>query len=121
MRSSDRSGAEQGSARQDHAVHGNLESTVPAYGQPPVVVVVGCGFGGLATLKALSRGFDVLVIDQNIYTTFQPLLYQVATAGLEPSDVAYSVRAIAGRYGARFRPIGSAGTPARWPKNRSCA
>jgi len=75
---------------------------LPVFGQPPVVVVAGCGFGGLAALKGLSRRFDVLVIDQNIYTTFQPLLYQVATAGLAPSDVAYSVRAIAGKYGARF-------------------
>ncbi|MGI9008905.1 MAG: NAD(P)/FAD-dependent oxidoreductase [Streptosporangiaceae bacterium] len=72
-------------------------------GAKPVVLVVGCGFGGLATLKILSGGFDVIIIDRNIYTTFQPLLYQVATAGLAPSDVAYSVRAIASRHGARFR------------------
>ena len=74
-----------------------------ATGQQPVVLVAGCGFGGLATLKELSGRFKVVVLDRNIYTTFQPLLYQVATAGLAPSDVAYSLRAIAGKYGARFR------------------
>jgi NADH:quinone reductase (non-electrogenic) len=83
--------------------HSADQRLVPVFGRPPVVVVVGCGFGGLAALKELSRRFDVLVIDQNSYTTFQPLLYQVATAGLAPSDVAYSVRALASRYGARFR------------------
>ena len=72
-------------------------------GRKPVVLVVGCGFAGLATLKDLSSGFDVIVLDRNIYTTFQPLLYQVATAGLAPSDVAYSLRAITSKYGARFR------------------
>ncbi|HEX9064979.1 MAG TPA: NAD(P)/FAD-dependent oxidoreductase [Streptosporangiaceae bacterium] len=74
-----------------------------AVGAKPVVLVVGCGFGGLATLKDLSSDFDVIILDRNIYTTFQPLLYQVATAGLAPSDVAYSVRAIASKHGARFR------------------
>ncbi len=72
-------------------------------GAKPVVLVVGCGFGGLATLKDLSSDFDVVILDRNTFTTFQPLLYQVATAGLAPSDVAYSVRAIASRHGARFR------------------
>ena len=68
----------------------------------PLVLVAGSGFGGLATLKVLSGRFRVLVLDRNIYTTFQPLLYQVATAGLAPSDVAYSARAIAAKYDARF-------------------
>jgi len=72
-------------------------------GQQPRVIVVGLGFGGLATLKELRNRFSVLVLDRNGYTTFQPLLYQVATAGLAPSDVAYPARAISGKYGARFR------------------
>ncbi len=76
----------------------------PAPGRQPVVLVAGCGFGGLATLKELSRGCQVIVLDRNIYTTFQPLFYQVATAGLAPSDVAYSLRATCARSGARFRP-----------------
>src|SRR6266568_4852991 len=71
--------------------------------QQPQVIVVGCGFGGLATLKELRDRFRVLVLDKNGYTTFQPLLYQVATAGLAPSDVACSARAVAGKCGARFR------------------
>jgi NADH:ubiquinone reductase (H+-translocating) len=70
----------------------------------PRVVVVGMGFAGLATVKRLTRaGLAVTLVDRNIYSTFQPLLYQVATGGLTPSDVAYPLRAFAHRYGARFR------------------
>ncbi len=70
----------------------------------PRVVVVGMGFGGLATVKQLTRaGMRVTLVDRNIYSTFQPLLYQVATGGLNPSDVAYPLRGFAHRYGARFR------------------
>jgi NADH dehydrogenase len=61
----------------------------------PRVVIVGAGFAGLYAAKALRRDpVEVLVIDQNNYHTFQPLIYQVATAGLEPGDVAHNVRAI---------------------------
>lgn len=68
------------------------------------VVVVGVGFGGLATMAGLARaGAWVTLVDRNVYSTFQPLLYQVATGGLNPSDVAYPVRGLAHRYGARFR------------------
>jgi NADH dehydrogenase len=45
----------------------------------------------------------VTLADRHIYSTFQPLLYQVATAGLAPSDVAYPLRGFAHKYGARFR------------------
>ena len=70
----------------------------------PRVVVVGAGFGGLATLRTLRRtGMNVTLVDKNIYSTFQPLLYQVATAGLNPGDVAYPVRPFASKHGARFR------------------
>ncbi|HEX4659770.1 MAG TPA: NAD(P)/FAD-dependent oxidoreductase [Streptosporangiaceae bacterium] len=69
----------------------------------PRVVVVGLGFAGLATVKGLTRaGMRVTLLDRNIYSTFQPLLYQVATGGLTPSDVAYPLRGLAHRYGARF-------------------
>ncbi len=69
----------------------------------PRVVVVGVGFAGLATVKGLTRaGMRVTLLDRNIYSTFQPLLYQVATGGLTPSDVAYPLRGFAHRYGARF-------------------
>ena len=59
------------------------------------VVVVGVGFGGLATMAGLARaGAWVTLVDRNVYSTFQPLLYQVATGGLNPSDVAYPVRGL---------------------------
>jgi NADH dehydrogenase len=61
----------------------------------PVVVIVGAGFGGLRAAKALRRApVDVLLVDRNNYHLFQPLLYQVATAGLEPEEIAKPVRAI---------------------------
>ena len=59
------------------------------------VVVIGAGFAGLSAAKQLSKhGFSVTIVDHNNFHTFQPLLYQVATAGLDPSDVAYPVRTI---------------------------
>src|SRR5262245_18458555 len=61
----------------------------------PSVVVVGAGFGGLHAARALRRApADVLLVDRNNYHLFQPLLYQVATAGLEPEEIAKPVRAI---------------------------
>jgi NADH dehydrogenase FAD-containing subunit len=61
------------------------------------VVVVGAGFGGLACARALARAdVDLVVIDQRNHHLFQPLLYQVATAGLSPADIATPIRAILG-------------------------
>ena len=61
----------------------------------PLVVVIGAGFGGLRVARALRRApVRVLVIDRHNYHTFQPLLYEVAAAGLAPDDVAQPVRAI---------------------------
>lgn len=61
----------------------------------PHVVIVGAGFGGLAAAKALARApVDVTLIDQRNHHLFQPLLYQVATAGLSPADIAAPIRAI---------------------------
>ncbi len=59
------------------------------------VVVVGAGFGGLATARAM-RGLpvDVTVVDARNHHTFQPLLYQVATAGLDVDDVCHAVRGV---------------------------
>jgi NADH:ubiquinone reductase (H+-translocating) len=59
----------------------------------PQVVVVGSGFGGMQAAQSLARlGIDVLLIDRSNYHTFVPLLYQVATAQLEPESIVYSVR-----------------------------
>jgi NADH dehydrogenase len=64
-------------------------------GQPPRVVVVGAGFGGLNAAKALARApARITVIDRKNYHTFQPLLYQVATAGLSPGEIAAPIRSI---------------------------
>ena len=61
----------------------------------PRVVIIGAGFSGLYAAKALRKvPVDVTLVDQNNYHTFQPLIYQVATAGLEPEEVAHGVRAI---------------------------
>ena len=61
----------------------------------PRVVVVGAGFGGLWAARALARApVDVLIVDRHNYHLFQPLLYQVATAGLEPESIARPVRTI---------------------------
>lgn len=60
------------------------------------VVVIGAGFGGFAACEALaSSDVDIVLVDRHNYNTFQPLLYQVATAGLNPGDIAYPVRAYA--------------------------
>lgn len=61
----------------------------------PRVLIIGAGFGGLYAAKALKRApVDVLMVDQNNYHTFQPLLYQVATAALDAGDIAHQARGI---------------------------
>jgi NADH dehydrogenase len=62
----------------------------------PHVVIVGGGFGGLAAAKKLARGnqIKVTLIDKRNYHLFQPLLYQVAMAGLSPAEIAYPLRAL---------------------------
>jgi NADH dehydrogenase len=66
----------------------------------PRVAIVGAGFGGLRAAKEL-KGLpvDVVLIDQNNYHTFQPLLYQVATAALDPEEIAHNVRGVFHRQG----------------------
>lgn len=73
----------------------NQNSKKPAPSDRPRVVVVGAGFGGLEMVRRL-RGepVDVMLVDRHNYHTFQPLLYQVVTAGLEPEEIAWSVRDI---------------------------
>jgi len=59
----------------------------------PRVVIIGAGFAGLKLAKKLDVSkYQIVVIDKNNYHTFQPLLYQVATSGLEPDSIAYPVR-----------------------------
>src|SRR5271170_4440151 len=59
------------------------------------VVIVGAGFGGLNAVTALAgAAVKITVIDRSNYHTFQPLLYQVATAGLSPGEIASPIRSI---------------------------
>jgi NADH dehydrogenase len=71
----------------------------------PKVVVVGAGFGGIEVVRHLSGlPVDVTLVDQRNFHTFQPLLYQVATAGLNAADVAHAVRGLLhGQDNVRFR------------------
>jgi len=67
----------------------------------PRVVIVGGGFGGLEAAKALGKAkgkVKVTLIDRTNHHTFQPLLYQVATAGLNPADIAVPIRRILRKY-----------------------
>jgi len=66
---------------------------------PPHVVIIGAGFGGLEAAKALARApVRVTVLDKSNHHLFQPLLYQVATAGLSPADIAMPIRGLLGRF-----------------------
>lgn len=75
----------------------------------PRVVILGAGFGGITTAVELGRRVrhdldaDVLVVDRANFHLFTPMLYQVATALLEPGQVAYATRELARRHGFRFR------------------
>jgi NADH dehydrogenase len=80
------------------AQHAGTNTTARPGGRPRVVVV-GAGFGGLHVAAKLARAnVDVLVLDRNNYHGFWPLLYQVATAGLDPASIAYPARAILRKY-----------------------
>ena len=65
----------------------------------PHVVIVGAGFAGLFAAKALGNTpVRVTIIDRTNHHTFQPLLYQVATAGLNPADIAVPIRKVLRRF-----------------------
>jgi NADH:ubiquinone reductase (H+-translocating) len=67
--------------------------------EPAHVVVVGAGFGGLNAAWALRHAnVRITIVDQRNHHLFQPLLYQVATAGLSPANIAYPIRALFRRY-----------------------
>jgi NADH dehydrogenase len=75
------------------------QSTITLSEQPatkrPHVVIIGGGFGGLQAAKTLgNQPVEVTVIDRNNFHLFQPMLYQVSTGGLSPSDIATSLRSI---------------------------
>src|ERR1700694_256323 len=75
------------------------ETTKPAQNSPtnvmPRVVIVGAGFGGLQAVRALRKApVQITVIDRSNHHLFQPLLYQVATAGLSPADISAPIRSI---------------------------
>ncbi|SFR32233.1 NADH dehydrogenase [Robiginitalea myxolifaciens] len=61
----------------------------------PRIVIVGAGFGGIELAKALKyTKAQIILVDRNNYHNFQPLMYQVATGGMEPDSIAYPVRRI---------------------------
>ena len=63
--------------------------------QNPKVVIIGAGFAGLKLARSLNKKkFQVILLDKNNYHQFQPLFYQVATAGLEPSAISFPLRKI---------------------------
>ena len=70
---------------------------------PPHVIIIGAGFAGLSVVAGLRKAdVRVTIIDKNLYSAFQPLLYQVATGGLNPGDIAYPVGRFAARRGTRY-------------------
>ncbi len=72
----------------------NIPST-----QSPRLIIIGGGFGGLSIVRSLRhQDIQIVLIDKNNYHTFQPLLYQVATAGLEPDSIAFPLRKIFKHY-----------------------
>ena len=59
------------------------------------IVIIGAGFGGLKLAqKLIGSGYQVVLIDKNNYHQFQPLFYQVASAGIEPSSILFPLRKI---------------------------
>lgn len=61
----------------------------------PRVLVIGCGFGGIEAVRTLSKAdVEITLVDRTNHHLFQPLLYQVATAALNPGDIAYPIRSV---------------------------
>src|SRR5206468_1271133 len=80
---------------QPEAISRPQAAVVPQPAARRTVEIVGAGFGGLRAARALRKApVDVILLDRHNYHLFQPLLYQVATAGLEPEQIARPVRAI---------------------------
>ena len=65
----------------------------------PRIIIIGGGFAGIALAKKLSKQeVQVVLLDKHNYHTFQPLLYQVSTGGLEPDSIAYPIRKVLGDF-----------------------
>src|SRR5690554_2815451 len=61
----------------------------------PRIIVIGGGFGGISFIKQLKKAkVQIVLFDRHNYHSFQPLLYQVSTAGLEPDSIAYPLRKV---------------------------
>jgi hypothetical protein len=87
-----RSGARRG-RREDVNATNAMSATRPR------VAVVGGGFAGISAVRELSGiDADVLLLDRDLYTTFQPLLYQVTAGTLNAGDITYALRPFAGRF-----------------------
>ena len=72
-----------------------VPTTENALTKRPHIVIVGGGFGGLQAAKKLGhQPVEVTIIDHNNFHLFQPMLYQVSTGGLSPSDITTPLRAI---------------------------
>lgn len=71
----------------------------------PRIVIVGCGFAGLKLVKKINPKFyQIVLLDRNNYHTFQPLMYQVASSGLEPDSIVYPIRKVfSGKKNFHFR------------------
>lgn len=73
----------------------DLRINIPDSGNLKRVIIIGGGFGGLQLAKKLdNKKYQILLIDKNNYHQFQPLMYQVATGGLEPGSISYPHRKI---------------------------
>jgi NADH:ubiquinone reductase (H+-translocating) len=69
-----------------------MDLKIPYTGQKRIVILGG-GFGGIELARKLkNRDIQIVLLDKHNYHTFQPLLYQVATGGLEPGSIAYPLR-----------------------------
>lgn len=78
-----------------HLLKPNIMNQHFPKGSKPRIVIVGGGFGGIELTKKLSdEPVDVMMLDKHNYHTFQPLLYQVATGGLEADSIAFPIRKI---------------------------
>lgn len=88
------------------AIPTHLKLSVPET-EHPRIVIIGGGFGGLKLAKALKKvKAQVVMLDRNNFHTFQPLLYQVATAGLEPDSIAGPLRkSFEGHFNYIFRMV----------------